>query len=214
MLTDDITSSEFTDMDSINNLQRLFRYTLTCCSLSLVVACTSMPEPVLNSSLIPASQKKEHLASLSKAQACPLHLASLTDERASKDLLVGSDSVTQDALFNLLKQSLLDMNVTPDIDTNNSVKVSLERAFVKTLGTNMVATVVIDVQYRPHNTNTYSPVVSYRGKGMQVNTKSAGIQGYDTVEVAIKEAIAQATRRLKSSLLHQCDEPAVNSNAV
>ena len=201
-------------MYSTNTLQRFFRTTFICCGLSFVVACASTPSPDFNSSLIPASQRKEHLASLSKAEACPLHLASLTDERSSKDLLVGSDNVSQDALFNLLKQSLRHMNVTPDVASDNSVKVSLERAFVKTLGTNMVATVIIDVQYRPHYADEYSPSVSYRGKGMQANAESVDSQGYDRVEDAIEEAITQATRRLKSSLLHECEGSVTNANAI
>jgi hypothetical protein len=83
---------------------------------------------------------------MSKAKACPINLAELIDIRSSKDLLVGSSNVTEDTLYSLLQQSLEAMNVSPDIEAANSVKVVLNRAFIKTLGSNMVATVVLNVK--------------------------------------------------------------------
>ena len=73
---------------------------------------------------------------MSKAKACPINLAELIDIRSSKDLLVGSSNVTEDTLYSLLQQSLEAMNVSPDIEAANSVKVVLNRAFIKSLGSN------------------------------------------------------------------------------
>lgn len=199
---------------STKQSKRFIRSTLVCCSLSFLVACVSTPEPDLDSALVPASQREAHQASLSKAKACPMYLAELTDERASKDLLVGNDNVSKDALYSILEQSLLEMNVTPHTNADNSVKVSLERAFVKTLGTNLVATVIIEVQYKPHYADEYSPSVSYRGQSMQVHSSTSINEEHDIAEEAIKEAIAQATRRVKSSLLHECDDVVESANAI
>ncbi len=145
---------------------------------------------------------------MSKAKACPLKLDSLVDDRASKDLLVGNESISQDILYNELKESLFAMNVTFDNEVNNSVKVSLERTFVKTLGSNLIATVVITVQYKPHYADAFSPPVTYRGQSTKVNVAlDQPTQQHTALESAIVDAVKQVTQRLKSSLLHQCEDP-------
>ena len=178
-----------------------------CCISGFLLGCESTPPP-LDSSLIPESHRKAHQASLSKAKACPLKLDSLVDDRASKDLLVGNESISQDILYNELKESLFAMNVTFDNEVNNSVKVSLERTFVKTLGSNLIATVVITVQYKPHYADAFSPPVTYRGQSTKVNVAlDQPTQQHTALESAIVDAVKQVTQRLKSSLLHQCEDP-------
>ena len=98
------------------------RLIVACCALPLLIACEST-SPELDSSLIPASQRKDYQLTMSKAKACPINLAELIDIRSSKDLLVGSSNVTEDTLYSLLQQSLEAMNVSPDIEAANSVKV-------------------------------------------------------------------------------------------
>ena len=181
----------------------LIRNFLLSCSIPLLVACESTPPPELDSSLIPESQRKVYQANLSKAKACPINLAQLVDERTSKDLLAGS----QDTVYAMLKQSLYSMNVSPDIDSNNRVKVSLERAFMKSLGSNITATVVINVQYKPHYSDSYSPSVSYRGQSVLVNADMKEDLPSHVANGIVEKAIIKATQRIKSSLLHQCEDP-------
>ena len=185
----------------------LIRNILLSCSIPVLVACESTPPPELDSSLIPESQRKVYQASLSKAKACPINLAQLVDERTSKDLLVGNDNVSQDTVYAMLKQSLHSMNVSPDINSNNRVKVSLERAFIKSLGSNITATVVINVQYKPHYSDTYSPSVSYKGQSVIVNADTKEDLQSQMANGVVEEAIVKATQRIKSSLLHQCEDP-------
>ncbi|WP_412724092.1 hypothetical protein [Alteromonas sp. D210916BOD_24] len=178
-----------------------------CCASGLLIACESTPPP-LDSSLIPESHRKAHQASLSKAKACPLKLEALEDLRASKDLLVGNENIAQDILYQELKGSLFDMNVTFDNEVNNRVKVSLERAFVKSLGGNLIATVIINAQYKPHYAEAFSPPVTYRGQSTKVNVvHNEPEQKHSALKSAMVEAIKQVTQRLKSSLLHQCEDP-------
>lgn len=189
------------------SLAKPLRASLICASALTLLACESTPTPVLDSSLIPQAQRKVYQASISKAKACPLHLDELSDARSSKDLLVGNSNVSEDALYDFLEQSLRDMNVAPTVESKNSVKVSLEKAFVKTLGSNLMAVVVINVQYKPHYADSFSPEVSYKGQSVKVNANS-GAEDYAYVaKDAVKEAIHKATQRVKSSLLHQCDNP-------
>ena len=187
---------------------RLF---IACCTLPLLVACESTP-PELDTSLIPESQKADYRLTMSKAKACPVNLAELVDTRSSKDLLVGGSNVTEDTLYALLQQSLEHMNVSPDIDASNSVKVGLNRAFVKSLGTNMVATVVLNVRYKPAYAEEYSPVTVFKGRSMNVNT---GEEQSNQIAIdAMKTAIEDATKRIKSSLLHNCGDALSELEAV
>ena len=181
------------------------------CALPLLVACESTP-PEFDSSLIPESQKADYRLTMSKAKACPVNLAELVDSRASKDLLVGSSNVTEDALYALLQQSLEEMNVSPDIEASNSVKVVLNRAFVKSLGTNIVATVVLNVKFKPAYAEKYSPVTVFKGRSMNVNT---GEEQSNQIAIdAMKTAIEDATKRIKSSLLHNCGDALSELEAV
>lgn len=207
-----MTTSQTHAMPSVQLFAKLFRTAIICASAMALVACESTPMPVLDSTLIPEAQRKGYQASISKAKACPLHLDELTDIRASKDLLVGNSNVPEDALYGFLEQSLLDMNVAPTVESNNSVKVALEKAFVKTLGNNLMAIVVINVQYKPHYADEFSPEVSYRGQSVKVNANSESDDYAFLAKDAVKEAIHKATQRVKSSLLHQCDDP-INSIA-
>jgi len=141
---------------------------------------------------------------MSKAKACPINLAELIDIRSSKDLLVGSSNVTEDTLYSLLQQSLEAMNVSPDIEAANSVKVVLNRAFIKTLGSNMVATVVLNVKYKPDYADEYSPATTFRGQSMNVNASVSEKESNQIAIDAMKTAIDDATKRIKSSLLHNC----------
>lgn len=176
---------------------------LFICTLPLLVACESTP-PELDSSLIPEAQQKDYQLTLSKAKACPIKLMELSDSRASRDLLVGSGNVAEDTLYTLLQQSLEKMNVSSNIDANNSVKVALNRAFVKSLGTNMVATVLLNVEYMPADAEKYSPVTVFKGKSMSVNVSEE--ESNQIAIDAIKAAIDDATKRIKSSLLHNCGD--------
>ena len=181
------------------------------CALPLLIACESTP-PEFDSTLIPESQRADYRQTMSKAKACPVNLAELIDSRASKDLLVGSGNVTEDALYALLQQSLEKMNVSPDIEANNSVKVMLNRAFVKSLGTNMVATVVLNVRLKPANAEEYLPVTVFKGRSMNVNT---GEEQSNQIAIdAMKAAIEDATKRIKSSLLHNCSDALSELEAV
>jgi hypothetical protein len=202
-----MTTSHFHATPFSQLFAKLFRTALVCASATALVACESTPMPVLDSTLIPEAQRKGYQASISKAKACPLHLDELTDIRASKDLLVGSSNVSEDALYGFLEQSLLNMNVAPTVESNNSVKVALEKAFVKMLGNNLMAIVVINVQYKPHYADEFSPEVSYRGQSVKVNANSDNDDYALVAKGAVKEAIHKATQRVKSSLLHQCDDP-------
>lgn len=187
------------------------RTIFACCTLLLLAACESTP-PELDSSLIPESQKADYRLTMSKAKACPVNLAELVDTRSSKDLLVGGSNVTEDALYALLQQSLENMNVSPDINASNSVKVGLNRAFVKSLGTNMVATVVLNVRYKPAYAEEYSPVTVFKGRSMNVNTSEE--QSNQIAIDAMKTAIEDATKRIKSSLLHNCGDALNELEAV
>jgi hypothetical protein len=70
-----------------------------------------------------------------------------------------------------------------------------------------MAIVVINVQYKPHYADEFSPEVSYRGQSVKVNTNSDNDDYVLVAKDAVKEAIHKATQRVKSSLLHQCDDP-------
>ncbi|WP_251139919.1 hypothetical protein [Alteromonas sp. ALT199] len=187
---------------------RLF---IACCTLPLLVACESTP-PELDTSLIPESQKADYRLNMSKAKACPVNLAELVDTRSSKDLLVGNSSVAEDTLYALLQQSLENMNVSPNIDASNSVKVVLNRAFVKSLGSNMVATVVLEVRFKPAYAEAYSPVTVFKGRSMNVNTDEE--ESNQIAIDAMKTAIDDATKRIKSSLLHNCGDALSELEAV
>ena len=189
----------------------LARVCLTCCALPLLVACESTP-PEFDSSLIPDSQQADYRLTMSKAKACPVNLAELVDTRSSKDLLVGSSNVTEDALYTMLQQSLETMNVSPNIDASNSVKVVLNRAFVKSLGSNLVATVVLNVSYKPAYAEEYSPITVFKGRSMNVNTGEK--QSNQIAIDAMKTAIDDATKRIKSSLLHNCGDALNELEAV
>ncbi|GFD85185.1 hypothetical protein KUL150_12440 [Alteromonas sp. KUL150] len=168
----------------------------------------------MDSSLIPASQRKDYQLTMSKAKACPINLAELSDIRSSKDLLVGNSNVTEDTLYTLLQQSLEDMNVSPDIEAANSVKVVLNRAFIKSLGSNMVATVVLKVRYKPDYADEYSPATTFRGQSMNVNANISEEQSNQIAIDAMKTAIDDATKRIKSSLLHNCSDALGEMEAV
>lgn len=187
---------------------RLF---IACCTLPLLAACESTP-PELDTSLIPESQKADYRLTMSKAKACPVNLAELVDTRSSKDLLVGNSSVAEDTLYALLQQSLENMNVSPNIDASNSVKVVLNRAFVKSLGSNMVATVVLEVRFKPAYAEAYSPVTVFKGRSMNVNTDEE--ESNQIAIDAMKTAIDDATKRIKSSLLHNCGDALSELEAV
>jgi len=192
-------------------IKRSARIIFACGTLPLLIACESTT-PDLDTSLIPESQKEDYQLTLSKAKACPVNLAELVDTRSSKDLLVGNSNVTQDTLYALLQQSLEEMNVTPDIDAKNSVKVSLNRAFVKSLGSNMVATVVLNVRYKPAYVEEYSPVTVFKGRSMNVNVNEE--ESNQIAIDAMKTAIEDATKRIKSSLLHNCGNALSKLEAV
>ena len=189
------------------------RLIVACCALPLLVACESTP-PEMDSSLIPASQRKDYQLTMSKAKACPINLDELSDIRSSKDLLVGNSNVTEDTLYTLLQQSLEDMNVSPDIEAANSVKVILNRAFIKSLGSNMVATVVLKVRYKPDYADEYSPATTFRGQSMNVNANISEEQSNQIAIDAMKTAIDDATKRIKSSLLHNCSDALGEIEAV
>ncbi len=198
---------------SIPCLKSPARLFIACCTLPLLIACESTP-PEMDSSLIPASQRKDYQLTMSKAKACPINLAELSDIRSSKDLLVGNSNVTEDTLYTLLQQSLEDMNVSPDIETANSVKVVLNRAFIKSLGSNMVATVVLKVRYKPDYADEYSPATTFRGQSMNVNANISEEQSNQIGIDAMKTAIDDATKRIKSSLLHNCSDALGEIEAV
>lgn len=189
-------------MFKIKPASRLF---FACCALALLIGCEST-SPELDSSLIPEAQRKEYQLAMSKAKACPINLAELTDSRSSKDLLVGSRNVTEDTLYTLLQQSLEAMNVSPNNEAGNSVKIVLNRAFVKSLGSNMVATVVLDVMYKPRNANEFSPSATFRGQSVNVIEDSNHKDSNEIAIDAMQTAIIDATKRIKSSLLHNCGD--------
>ncbi|WP_240692259.1 hypothetical protein [Alteromonas portus] len=189
------------------------RLIFACCALPLLIACESTP-PELDSSLIPESQRKDYQLTMSKAKACPINLAELIDMRSSKDLLVGSSNVTEDTLYSLLQQSLEAMNVSPDIEAATSVKVILNRAFVKSLGSNMVATVVLNVLYKPDNADEYSPAATFRGQSVNVNVSVSEKESSQIAIDAMKTAIHDATKRIKSSLLPNCGNTLSELEAV
>lgn len=196
---------------SKSHLSHSARVFVACCSLPLLIACESTP-PEFESSLIPESHKKGYQLSMSKAKACPVNLAELADSRSSKDLLVGGSKLTEDTLYVLLQQSLESMNVSPSIEARNSVKVVLNRAFVKSLGSNMVATVVLDVMYKPDFADDYSPAATFRGRSVNVNVSE---ENNSQVAIdAMKTAIDDATKRIKSSLLHNCGDALSELEAV
>ena len=198
---------------SIPCLKSPARLVIACCTLPLLIACESTP-PEMDSSLIPASQRKDYQLTMSRAKACPINLAELSDIRSSKDLLVGNSNVTEDTLYTLLQQSLEDMNVSPDIEAANSVKVVLNRAFIKSLGSNMVATVVLKVRYKPDYADEYSPATTFRGQSMNVNANISEEQSNQIAIDAMKTAIDDATKRIKSSLLHNCSDALGEIEAV
>lgn len=198
---------------SIPCLKSPARLFIACCTLPLLIDCESTP-PEMDSSLIPASQRKDYQLTMSKAKACPINLAELSDIRSSKDLLVGNSNVTEDTLYTLLQQSLEDMNVSPDIEAANSVKVVLNRAFIKSLGSNMVATVVLKVRYKPDYADEYSPATTFRGQSMNVNANISEEQSNQIAIDAMKTAIDDATKRIKSSLLHNCSDALGEIEAV
>ena len=189
------------------------RLIVACCALPLLIACESTP-PELDSSLIPASQRKDYQLTMSKAKACPINLAELIDIRSSKDLLIGSSNGIEDTLYSLLQQSLEAMNVSPDIEAANSVKVVLNRAFIKSLGSNMVATVVLNVKYKPDYADEYSPATTFRGQSMNVNASVSEKESNQIAIDAMKTAIDDATKRIKSSLLHNCKNALSELEAV
>ncbi len=193
---------------------RYVRSIFICCMLVFVSACETIPQPSIDATLIPASHKREHQDSLSRAKACPLHLEALVDARASKNLLIDGENISQEALYALLQQSLFDMNVSPDNTESSSVTVSLQRAFVKSLGNNVVATVIVNVQYKASGTTTYSPAANYRGQSTLVKHNSDATGENDIAEKLMSKAIQQVTQRIKSSLLHQCEEAAVTDEGI
>ena len=187
------------------SLSTPFRLSAICVivfTVLMLVACESTQE--FDTHLIPEDQKKAHEASVAKAKACPVSLVELIDVRTPKDLLVGNEKVSADTLYNLLEMSLEETNISHNISSNNSIKVVLKRAFVKSIGSNMIATVVLDTMYRPHYADKFFPAASFKGRSVNVNVNTESDE--NVAKTAMKAAFDDAIKRIKASLLHECGE--------
>ena len=78
----------------------------------------------------------------------------------------------------------------------------------------MVATVVLKVKYKPDYADEYSPATTFRGQSVNVNTSVSGKESNQIAIDAMKTAIDDAIKRIKSSLLHNCDDALSELEAV
>ncbi|WP_421133223.1 hypothetical protein [Alteromonas sp. A079] len=173
-------------------------------ALSILTGCESTPE--LSTSLIPEQNRKAHKASIQRAEECPLHLASLRDTRQNKVTFFTSDTASDTPVLDLLTSRLDSMNVSGDTPSQHSVKIELQRVFVKTLGESIVATVVLGAQYRPSVSSDYSPQAIYKGKSVKTNGDDANT----VIGNAVSAAVKSAAMRIKRSILHNCDAKATS----
>jgi hypothetical protein len=175
-------------------------------ALTIITGCGSTPE--LSTSLIPEQNRKAHLASTQRAEECPLHLASLKDTRQNKVAFFTSDTGSETPVLDLLTSRLDSMNVSGDSPSEHSVKIELQRVFVKTLGENIVATVVLGAQYKPGVSHNFSPQAIYKGKSVKTNNN---VDANTVIADAVSAAVESAAMRVKRSILHHCDAQGVSA---
>ncbi len=78
----------------------------------------------------------------------------------------------------------------------------------------MVATVVLNVLYKPDNADEYSPAATFRGQSVNVNASVSEKESSQIAIDAMKTAIHDATKRIKSSLLPNCGNTLSELEAV
>jgi hypothetical protein len=142
---------------------------------------------------------------MQRAEECPLHLTSLQDTRQNKVAFFTSDTGSETPVLDLLMSRLDSMNVSSDSLSEHSVKIELQRVFVKTIGESIVATVVLGAQYKPGVSRDFSPQAIYKGKSVKANDNN---DANTVIGNAVSAAVESAAMRVKRSILHYCDAQA------
>jgi hypothetical protein len=189
----------------VKKLTGLYYVVVGFAALAMITGCESTPE--LSTSLIPEQNRKAHLASMQRAEECPLHLTSLQDTRQNKVAFFTSDTGSETPVLDLLMSRLDSMNVSSDSLSEHSVKIELQRVFVKTIGESIVATVVLGAQYKPGVSRDFSPQAIYKGKSVKANDNN---DANTVIGNAVSAAVESAAMRVKRSILHYCDAQATS----
>ncbi len=183
-------------------LARQCRNIVLVASVTLgLMGCEVTPPETMESTLIPESTRKAYESQMAEAENCALSLNEIADTRQSKLFTVNGHSIAPESVNGWLKSTLKKLHVGSTGSTGGEVNVYLSKIFVNAIGKTLTTNVVLDVQYRQTPSDNFTELQSFRGQSVTVYTPDSS----NNVEVALKQAMHQAVRRIKTSYVHQCN---------
>lgn len=166
-----------------------------------LVGCEVTPPETLESTLIPESTRKAYESKMAEAEKCTLSLNEIADTRQNKLFTVNGHSIAPENVNAWLESTLNKLHVGATNSAGGEVNVYLSKIFVNAIGKTLTTNVVLDVQHRQTHADTFTELQSFRGQSVTVYTPDTS----NNVEVALKQAMHQAVRRIKTSYAHQCN---------